>query len=359
MKKLIVKIKEEKKICPVIIGGNLIGTIDSLFSFGKYSKIAIITGENIPEKWVNLLRESLNCDSSLIVIPGNEKSKNINTVIYIWSQLKKLGLDRKSLVINLGGGVICDLGGFAASTYLRGIDFLQIPTTVLAQVDASVGGKLGFNFENVKNYIGVFQQPIGVVVDVDVLSTLPRRIYDQGFGEIIKHGLVADRAYFEFVTSKAPAEFNASELTQILSKSNEIKVDIVSKDHKENGIRKLINFGHTIGHAIESLSLDTDDPFLHGEAVHLGLVVETKISELMGLLTKEDAEIVYDKLSHTGLPIYVSNISAQDIMEKLGLDKKVVKGKVNWTLLEGIGHAVYDKKVDNSVVEQALKTILK
>lgn len=359
MKKLIVRIKEEKRICPIIIGDNLVGTIDSLFGFGKYSKIAIVTGRHIPEKWVNLLRESLNCESSVIIVPGDEKSKNINTVIDIWSQFKKIGLDRKSLVINLGGGVIGDMGGFAASTYMRGIDFLQIPTTVLAQVDASVGGKLGVNFDNVKNYIGVFNQPIGVVIDVDILSTLPPRVFSQGFGEIIKHGLIADRSYFEFVTSRLPSEFNTSELTQILSKSNEIKAKIVGQDQKEKGVRKLINFGHTIGHAIESLSLETDDPFLHGEAVHLGLIVETKISELTGLITKEDAEIVYERLSRTGLPVSVSNMSAREIMERLKLDKKAVKGEVSWTLLDGIGHAVYDKKVENSVVEEALKMILK
>ncbi len=359
MKKLLVTITEKPQVYPIIIGEDLVGTIDSLFDFGKYSKIAIITGSNVPEEWMKKLRESLPFESHVIKVPSGEKAKTIDTVINIWNQLQKLGMDRKSLVINLGGGVICDMGGFAASTYLRGIDFLHIPTTVIAQVDASVGGKTGINFNNNKNYIGVFQHPIGVVIDVDTLSTLPKRIYNQGFAEIIKHGLIADRAYFEFVTSKKPQDFNTSELTQMLAKSNEIKTRIVEEDQRERGIRKIVNFGHTIGHAIESLSFETDTPYLHGEAVHVGMLVETKISELTDLLQPTDAALIYERLKQTGLPVSVSKIKIEDIIKKIKSDKKAVRGQVNWTLLNAIGHAIYNQKVDDKIVQKALATVVK
>jgi 3-dehydroquinate synthase len=359
MKKLIVTIQEKPQIYPIIIGEDLIETIDSLFHFSKYSKIAIISGNNMPREWLTKLQESLPFESFLILVPSGEKAKTIDTVINIWNQFQKLGLDRNSLVINLGGGVICDMGGFAASTYLRGIDFLQIPTTILAQVDASVGGKTGINFNGIKNYIGAFQQPIGVVIDVNTLSTLPERVYTQGFAEIIKHGLIADRAYFDFVSSKKPKDFNTSELTQMLAKSNEIKTKIVEEDQKERGIRKIVNFGHTIGHAIESLSFETDTPFLHGEAVLLGMLVETKISELTDLLQPEEAAIIYERLSKLGLPVSVSKIKTEDILKKIKTDKKVVKGQVNWTLLDSIGHAIINQKVDDKIVKKALATVVK
>ncbi len=359
MKKLLVTIQEKPQVYPIIIGEDLIGTIDSLFHFSKYSKIAIISGNNMPKEWLKKLQGALPFESFPILVPSGEKAKTIDTVINIWNQFQKLGLDRNSLVINLGGGVICDMGGFAASTYLRGIDFLQIPTTVLAQVDASVGGKTGINFNGIKNYIGAFQQPIGVVIDVNTLSTLSERVYTQGFAEIIKHGLIADRAYFDYVTSKKPKDFNTSELTQMLAKSNEIKARIVEEDQKERGIRKIVNFGHTIGHAIESLSFETDKPYLHGEAVLLGMIVETKISELTGLLKLEDAAIIYARLSELGLPVSVNNIRTSDILKKIKTDKKVVKGQVNWTLLDSIGHAIINQKVDDKIVEKALATVVK
>lgn len=359
MKKLLVTIHEKPQVYPIIIGEGLIETIDAHIDFGRYTKIAVVTGNNIPEKLIKSLRESLPVKSHLISIPTGEKAKQINTVIKIWDKLLEYGLDRKSLVINLGGGVICDMGGFAASTYLRGTDFLHIPTTILAQVDASVGGKVGINFNDVKNYIGVFQQPIGVIIDVRTVSTLPKRVYDEGFAEIIKHGLIADREFFDFITSKKPQEFNTSELTQILAKSLEIKVKIVEEDQKERGIRKMVNFGHTIGHAIESLSFQTKKPLLHGEAVNIGMIAETRISELVGLLDPGEASIIYDRLTLTGLPVSVRNMKPDEIIKKLKMDKKSVAGQVNWTLLQSIGQGIINQQVDDKIVEQALKTILK
>lgn len=358
MKKLIVTIQEKPRSYPIVIGENLIETIDSLIEFGRYSKIAIITSKNVPKVFLKKLKEAISFETTEIIVESGEKAKNIDTVIEIWNRLQKMGADRKSLVVNLGGGTICDMGGFAAATYMRGINFLQIPTTVIAQVEASSGGKTGINFNNNKNYIGVFQDAVGVIIDVATLSSLPKRIFDHGFAEIIKHGLIADSEYFDFVTSKKPGEFNTSELVQMLSKSNEIKSRIVEEDQRDSGLRKIINFGHTIANAIESISLETGSSLLHGEALNVGMMIETKISELTGLLDKKDAEYIYDRLGRIGLPVRISNINKDNIMRRIRLDKKNVGGKINWTLLDAIGHAVFDKRVEDKTVGHAIELFL-
>lgn len=359
MNKIIIKIPQPEQSYPIMIGEELLELSGSYFDFYKYSAVTIITGTDIPETWIAKLSKSLSLKANVYKIPAGEKSKNINTVIDIWDKLREFEMDRKSLVINLGGGVICDMGGFAASTFLRGIDFLQIPTTLLAQVDASVGGKVGINFRNNKNYIGLFRQPIGVMIDVETLSTLPKRDYEQGFAEIIKHGLIADKEYFDLVTSKKPLEFSRSELVQIITRSIEIKAGIVQADEKEAGIRKLVNFGHTVGHALESLSFDTGRPLLHGEAVHLGMVVETKISELNNLITKTVSDQIINRLASSGLPVHIPPVDMNQILDKIKLDKKSVKKQVNWTLLKNIGEAVINQKVDDRTVESAIKHIFK
>lgn len=355
MKKIKVTLPAKSTGYTIFIGESIIETIGSIFDFSKYSKIAIITGIDIPDRWLKILQRALPLKPQVIIIPSGEKYKNIETVIGIWDELQKQKMDRKSVIINLGGGVVCDIGGFAAGTYLRGIDFIHVPTTVLSQVDASVGGKVGINFASLKNYIGLFKQPAGVIVDLDTLSTLPQRDFNQGFAEIIKHGLIVDNAFFDLVTSKKPQEFDIQELIKILTWSLEIKSKIVMEDEKEGGLRKLVNFGHTIGHAIESLSLETNKPFLHGEAVHLGMIAETRISELIGLLKPGEAGIIYERLSRTGLPVTAGNIKIESILSKLMMDKKVIGGQINWTLLKSIGEGVIDQKIENDIVENSLK----
>src|SRR3989344_3985166 len=220
----------------VIIGLDLLQNLNSLFDFSKYSKIIIITDSNIDRIYSEKI--GLGKEVEKIVINPGEENKNFETVQEIWKQLQRIGSDRKSLVINLGGGVVGDMGGFAASTYMRGIDFLQIPTTLLAQVDASIGGKVGVNFNGIKNLIGSFNQPIGVVCDILLLKTLPDREFIEGFGEIIKHGVIADKEYFNLVTSKNPREFSDEELVEIVEKSCRIKKKIIEEDVLEKNIRR-------------------------------------------------------------------------------------------------------------------------
>ena len=300
------------------------------------------------------LLHSLPADTDFIVLPSSEKEKNIKNVQKIWITLADRQHDRKSLVINLGGGIIGDMGGFAASTFMRGVDFINIPTTLLSQVDASIGGKTGIGFTGIKNLIGTFDQPVAVVVDTTALSTLPKREFLSGFAEIIKHGLVADKKHFEKVTAKNPLNFSKVELKEIILRSILLKVQVVENDPSESGTRKILNFGHTIGHAIESLSFETRTPLLHGEAVSIGMLVEAKISYLMELLPEKDLQIIQKVLIAANLPTPMPNLKKYEILNNMTLDKKNEKRKINFTLLKGIGKAIINQSVPASIVSQVL-----
>ncbi|MDO8577149.1 MAG: 3-dehydroquinate synthase [Candidatus Daviesbacteria bacterium] len=355
MRKIKVHIKNGRdKNYPIFVGLELLGKINSLFNIAHYSKAVVVTDRNIPQSLVQNLQAILPITNSAVVLDGGEQKKDLDNVGKVWKTLKDFGCDRKSLIINLGGGVTGDIGGFAASTFMRGIDFLQIPTTLLAQVDASIGGKAGINFLGIKNLIGTFQHPIAVIADVDTLSTLPQREFISGFAEIIKHGLIADKNYFKLVTAKKPQDFSQNDLIEIIEKSCQIKAGIVSQDEKESGLRKILNFGHTIGHAIESLSQETDHPLLHGEAVSIGMITEGQISKMLGLLSEEEYKILEHSINQAGLPIKTFNIPVNKVLEKIKSDKKNEKGTIKWTLLQSIGKAIYNQKVDDSIVRKVL-----
>lgn len=337
----------------VHIGSNILKEIPDLIELDNYSKIFVITDTIVKKYCLEKLEQALSTKILAIAVVPGEKNKNIETVRLIWEKLLSLKADRKSLIINLGGGVIGDMGGFAASTYMRGLDFIQIPTTLLAQVDSSVGGKVGINFSNIKNLIGSFNQPKAVFCDITFLSTLPTREFIEGFGEIIKHGIIADRSYFDFITSKKPSDFTDNELVEIVSKSAEIKSAIISKDEKEENLRKLVNFGHTVGHAIESLSLKTDKPLLHGEAISLGMIVETEISYKLGLISEGDSLKIKQSLKNVGLPTDIPDFPVKQIMDKIQSDKKIESGQIKWTLISSIGQALINQSVPNEVIAQS------
>ena len=226
----------------VYIGPGSLSKLPNLISSNNYSCIVLITDIFVEKYCLKQIEKILPKKLVKIIIRPGEQFKNIATVQDIWQKLLLNSCDRRSLIINLGGGVILDIGGFAASTYMRGLDFLNIPTTLLAQVDASVGGKVGFDFAGIKNLIGTFNQPIAVICDINLLSTLPEREFAAGFAEIIKHGLIADKKYFEKVSSKHPLKFTKDELINIISASIKIKADIVQRDETENCTRKILNF---------------------------------------------------------------------------------------------------------------------
>lgn len=355
---LLVKIqKPAKSTFPIYIGNNLIDKINTFFNLEKYSSVFIITDSIIKTLFAKKLMRLTKKETNIVSVAPGEKHKNIETVQQIWNQMLQLNGDRKSLVLDIGGGVITDMGGFTASTYMRGIDFIQIPTTLLSMVDASVGGKVGIDFADIKNLIGSFNQPIGVIIDIDFLKTLPEREFNAGFAEIIKHGLIYDKKYFNFVTSKKPKDFSDQEIAKIIFRSCQIKSDIVSKDEKESGIRKLLNFGHTIGHAIESLSLETNNSLLHGEAINIGMLVETKISQLVGNMSESEYQQIKKVLINTNLPIEYKNIDINNVLKKIKKDKKSESGNIQWTLLKNIGYALINQSVSEEQIKNAFKKV--
>lgn len=341
----------------VVIGSNLIDQISTIFDLSKYSKVVVLTDSNLEPLYFQNLKNSISNQVEKIVTNPGEQNKNIETVQLIWRRLLELGCDRKSLLINLGGGVIGDMGGFAATTFMRGIDFLQIPTTLLSQVDSSIGGKVGINFNGVKNLIGAFNQPIGVLCDIALLKSLGEREFVEGFGEVIKHGIIADKEYFNFVTSKAPLDFSLQELVEIVKKSCEIKKNIIEEDVTEKDRRRLVNFGHTIGHALESLSLEGNKSLLHGEAVSIGMVAEAKISQLLGMLKDEEIEKIIRALENAGLPIRYGITNVTKVLKIIYLDKKSEKGVIKWTLIKGIGKGVYNQIVKEEDIIKVLSKL--
>lgn len=291
-----------------------------------------------------------------ILIKGGESAKDLSQISDLWSKFQRAGLDRKSLVINIGGGALCDASGFAASTYMRGVSFVNIPTTLLSQVDASIGGKVAIDHSGVKNLVGTISQPKSVIIDLESLQTLPEREYYSGFAEIIKHGLITDIKYFEAFEKATLKDRVSNELVNIVHDSCNIKALIVSEDENEQGLRKVLNFGHTIGHAIESLSIEKNRALLHGESISLGFVAEGFISYKLGYITKAELERIEKACHKALLPTRLSEMSSdEELLKKIVTDKKNVAGEIRWVLLSSLGKAVFDQKVEPEIVTQSLE----
>lgn len=341
----------------IVIGTELIKQIQTFVESRVFSQVFILTDEHLADVYAKDLYTSLEATTHLITVPSGEAYKKIETVEKIWKELLSYHADRHSLVLNLGGGVIGDMGGFAASTYMRGIPFVQVPTTLLSMVDASVGGKTGINFGELKNLIGSFQQPERVFIDTTYLKSLSDREFASGFAEIIKHGLIADPQYFRQVSEKKPRAYSAAELEEIIARSCYLKSLIVESDAQEAGPRKKLNFGHTIGHAIESLSHQTEKPLLHGEAIAVGMVAEAYISQQQGYLEPEDVALIEESFERAGLPTRYKAATTAQLEEKMKHDKKNSQGRIKWTLLKAIGEADYNIEVGEQYIEAALEYI--
>lgn len=328
----------------------------TILDSSAYSSVFVVSDEGAAHHLPKILKQ-LPPEANSLILPAGESNKTIAAVQAIWNALKNAGCDRQSLVINMGGGVVCDLGGFAASTYMRGITYANIPTTLLAQVDASVGGKNGCNAAGIKNLVGTFTQPRHVIIDPDLLATLPKRQLVAGFGEIIKHALIASESHAQKATAKQPSEFSPAELADIIAESCSIKQSIVADDITERGQRKKVNFGHTIGHAIESLSLKTDKPLLHGEAISIGMMAETYISEELGLIDSQVVQTVKSLLETAGLPTSYNGLNVSNIITKMKSDKKNSAGEINFTLLTKIGDCAIDQTASTPIIIAALQKI--
>lgn len=319
----------------------------------SYSRLIVLVDEHTKEYCLPRITAALTGrEWSRIVIPSGEQNKDLETCRIIWERMMAVRTDRKSLVIDLGGGVIGDMGGFCASTFKRGVDFVQIPTTLLAQVDASIGGKLGIDFSQVKNSIGLFRNPEAVFVDPGFLSTLPGKEIRSGFAEIVKHSLIADRHQWEQL--RQIDDLDRVEWKQLIGPSLEIKRRIVLEDPYEQGLRKALNFGHTVGHAVESFALGTTRPLLHGEAVAIGMVCEAYLSHhQLGL-----AEAQLQQISEFILRIYDHYPLDIDQMDTLlGLmanDKKNEGGEINFSLLPAAGSVKVNQAAEPSAIEESL-----
>ncbi|MEA4815746.1 MAG: 3-dehydroquinate synthase [Lachnospiraceae bacterium] len=294
----------------------------------------------------------------VFVFFAGEASKNLETIKGMYALMLKSGLDRNSCVIALGGGVAGDMAGFAAATYMRGIDFVQIPTTLLADVDSSVGGKVGVDFSNSKNIIGAFYQPKFVYINVSVLSTLPAREFSAGLAEVIKYGASYSKELYKYVilNKEKLKALDEDVLKETIKKCCAIKAEIVAKDEKESGLREILNFGHTIGHAVESAS---GFNYLHGECVSIGMVAVFYISMRMGLVSGTEAESLKNLLSFFDLPLKAEGLNIDDVYELLFHDKKTRDNKIKFILPNGLGKYIKSDEIAEALIRDAIAYVLK
>jgi 3-dehydroquinate synthase len=323
----------------------------------KYSSIFIITDTNSNQHCLPIFMGNLATELSIEIIEfeNGEANKNIATCIQIWEALTELGADRKSLILNLGGGVVTDLGGFVASTFKRGIDFIHIPTTLLAMVDAAIGGKNGVDLGNLKNQIGVINTPKMVLIDRNYLATLPQTEMRSGLAEILKHGLIYDKKYWDYFGDLS--KLDASDFDNIIHRSIEIKNEIVTKDPLENGIRKALNFGHTLGHAIESYFLENENKttLLHGEAIAVGMILESYISWKKNLLSATAYLEIKNSIKNIFGNLIFEENDLTPILSLMVHDKKNEYGNIQFVLLDGIGNTKINQVVENELIEEAFE----
>lgn len=337
---------------PIYFNENAYDSLNTYIADSKYSSVFVITDSHsnthcLP-KFLPYLAVEIPIE--IVEFESGESSKNIETCVQIWNVLTELGADRKSIIINLGGGVVTDLGGFVASTFKRGIDFIHIPTTLLAMVDASVGGKNGVDLGNLKNQIGVINTPQMVLIDTTYLETLPQNEMRSGLAEMLKHGLIYDKLYWEQFLDLRALDF--ADFDVLIHSSIAIKNTIVMQDPTENGIRKALNFGHTLGHAIESHFLENEskETLLHGEAIAAGMVLESYISMRKGLLKEGEYAQIKNTLVGIFTRIVFDETDLEPIMELLIHDKKNEYGTVQFALLDGIGKIKVNQTVENDLI---------
>lgn len=304
------------------------------------NKIAVVTDENVFGLYGEILEKSLaaeNFTPTFIVIKPGEQSKTVDTLKHVYSNLVSMGITRGDLIVALGGGVVGDLAGFAASTYLRGIDFVQIPTSLLAQIDSSIGGKVAVNLDEGKNLIGSFYHPKLVLVDPEVLNSLPEKFVKDGLGEAIKYGCIRDKELFSMLLDIKSNFELLDNIEDIIFRCLSIKKETVEMDEKDKGIRMLLNFGHTIGHAIEKYF--NYEKYSHGEAVSVGMYWITKKSEEMGITEKGTSDKIKGALENYGIEYIILHLDREEIIKNILVDKKNISGKLNLILLKDIGNA--------------------
>lgn len=329
----------------------------------KYAKICIVTDDKVAKFYLDELKNTLSGLNMKIfthIFPSGEASKNFNTLNKLYEELIINHFDRNDMLIALGGGVVGDLTGYCSATYLRGIDYIQVPTTLLSFVDSSIGGKTAIDFMQYKNMVGAFYMPKLVYINVNTLRTLDKKQFNSGMGEIIKHGLIQDKDYYNYIIEhKADiALFRPNTLIELILRSCAIKSRIVELDPTEKGIRAYLNFGHTIGHAIEKLS---DYRLYHGECVAIGIISALYISNKLHSITLDEMNKSVELIKYFDLPTYVesSSFNAKEILDATKSDKKMENNKIKFVVLKSIGEAMIYKDIDDDMLLEGINYIIK
>lgn len=343
---------------PIYIDSGLLESVgDQIKKIYKGKKIAIITDSNVDKLYGNMLETSLSKENFIIkkvVIAPGEKSKSFETLKYVCEEILEFEITRGDLILTLGGGVVGDLGGFAASILLRGISFIQIPTTLLAQIDSSVGGKVAINSAKGKNLIGSFYQPKAVFIDPSLLKTLSERQFNDGLGEVIKYGAIEDENLFNNLLEYESKEDLFKHIDEIIYTCCNIKARIVEQDEKDLGERMLLNFGHTIGHGIEKqFNYET---YTHGEAVSIGMCIITKNSERLGITEKGTSELLEKLVKKYNLPCAVPDMNIEQILKTIKLDKKNINDAMNIILIKKIGCG-FIKRIASSDIKEYIQRL--
>ncbi|NQT29426.1 MAG: 3-dehydroquinate synthase [Candidatus Saganbacteria bacterium] len=362
-----IKVDLEKRSYDILVGTDILSDLGKFIESQKWGKeIVIVTDPLVNDLYGDALRKGLkNFRVHTLEVARGERYKNLKVAQDLYNSLVKHSVHRDAAIIVLGGGVIGDLAGFIAATYMRGINCIQVPTTLLAQVDASIGGKTGVNHPKCKNLIGSFYQPVLVYIDIKTLTTLPAREIRTGLAEVVKYGVICDADFFKFLEENAhhlntkafesPDTLRAAlKVWQIIvAESAKIKAKVVEKDETESNLRMILNFGHTVGHALESLT--KYKTYNHGEAVSIGMVAAARIANCMGMLKADPVARIENLLEKLGLPTQIDGLASAKIIKALGIDKKVAAGKVRFVLPEKIGSVVISDKVPPKIIRCVLK----
>jgi len=357
-----IKVRVKPQSYDVLIGAGLLrhaGREVRRVLPSKGSRVFVVTSSNVRKRWGGVLEQSLQrARLPYVVLEMNdgEPAKHLATVEQLAEQMVQAGADRKSLVVALGGGVVGDSAGFLAAIFLRGVPVVQIPTTLLAQVDASIGGKTGVNLKGGKNLVGAFHQPRTVLVDPDVLSTLDDREFRAGLFESLKCGVIRDKALFEFMVRKSPQilQRNKAALQKIITDSIRVKAQVVSADEKESDLRRILNFGHTVGHALEAATGYSH--FLHGEAVALGMIAAADIASSAGICPQEVADQIKAAIQAYG-PLPKVTCASDAVLSRLSADKKTVAGAVHFVLPQKIGKVKITSDIPAEIIKRAVEQI--
>ena len=337
---------------PIVIKRGLLSEVGSrVIGLGFNGRVAVVTNPTIANLYADRVMKGLKgagLNPALITIPDGEEFKSLNEAGKVYDGLVRHRMERSSAIIALGGGVIGDMAGFVAATYLRGVPYVQIPTTLLAQVDSSVGGKTAVNHQSGKNLIGAFYQPKAVFIDPDVLRTLPERELKAGMAEVVKYGVIWDEGFFGFLEKNSGVIYSIGrETTHAIERSCEIKAEVVGKDETESGLRSILNLGHTFGHAIEAVS--GYGTYRHGEAVSIGMVMAAGFSARLGLCSSDVEARLKGLLAVLGLPVDAPDIPAEALIESMRLDKKVSGDKLRFILVTGLGQVVLKEAFEADV----------